>query len=112
MKFVATLLAAILLVCIGCHSPSQHEELRRDAIRRLRAQIKEQCAIDERIAGLHGQAADEVLKQLGKPSAAQPCTDAQQCWYYRLSGRQYFVCLNQQGTVTCEGTTNRLRPPN
>lgn len=84
------------------------------------AKIKEEQAIEARLRRVGvGTPSTEVVKQFGNPGSAAPCSNANKCWYYDISGQKYFICFDQHDNVACEGRAYllpqqypRMPPPN
>jgi len=111
--------AGILVIAAACRQPGNRERLRQEVRERLMAKIKEEQAIEARLRRVGvGTPSTEVLKQFGNPAAA-PCSNANKCWYYDISGQKYFICFDQHDNVACEGWAYllpqqhpRMPPPN
>jgi hypothetical protein len=103
-RAILCIMACAVVLMVACRPPTDKERLRTEAMRRLRAQLDRELAIDARFQRLGpATTSDEVLRQFNKPQATVPCSNAQTCWYYNLSGQKYFVCFDQHRRVVCRG---------
>lgn len=107
---LALALYAYLVSIAGCRQATNHERLLQRTRERLLTQVKDRQAFEARLRRVGpGTPSAAVVKELGTPSAASPCKKSHECWFYEVSGRTYFVCLDENATVTCEGQAMVLR---
>jgi hypothetical protein len=108
----ALILAIMACVCasaVACRQPTHREQLIERSRQRLLARMEQDRVTRARFEKLgSGTPSAEVVKELGKPNARNPC-NAAECWFYDISGETYFVCFDARATVTCEGKASLFR---
>jgi hypothetical protein len=107
--------AALLIVClvttmfVACQRAVVHGEIRDQHRARTLERLKKEIEVEKRLRKIKGATAAEVSTELAASARKSPCgTNDGQCSFYDVDGVSVFVCFDQTGKVTCNGTVSLI----
>lgn len=96
-------------LAVSCRPTTVRDRLLQRDRQRLLQLIKNDQQIRGRFAAVvRGTPSGAIVEEFGQPSMVHPCNDADHCWYYEISNREYFVCFDKSDRAVCKGTVSPI----